>query len=85
MVVPVYTNYYCSIIGMPKVAMITHRNILSSAYECMRLAHMHSEIRYLSYLPLTHILERTVVITSYSAGASISFYNGSLLKLTDEF
>lgn len=45
--------------GMPKGVMLTHANILSNALVCARVFDMCSDDRYVSFLPLSHMFERT--------------------------
>jgi long-chain acyl-CoA synthetase len=45
--------------GRPKGVMLTHRNILSNAEAISRIVPSYREDVYLSFLPLSHMLERT--------------------------
>lgn len=45
---------------------------------------LDSEVVHLSYLPLAHVYERVVMTTLIAVGASIGFYQGSILKLLDD-
>lgn len=40
--------------------------------------------RYVSYLPLAHMLERVVTVLLYQYGASIGFFGGDITKLIDD-
>ncbi len=46
--------------GRPKGVMLSHRNILSNAMACHRCAAVYPDDVFLSFLPLSHALERTV-------------------------
>ena len=76
--------------GLPKGAVLTHKNILSfaaAAYELMRRGEVYQftkEDSYLSYLPLAHVFERVVVTTIIYTGAQVGFYQGDTLKLLDD-
>ena len=60
--------------GPPKGVMLSHRNILSNAYSSLRLMPVFLEDQFLSFLPLSHALERTVgYYLPMMAGASVAF------------
>ena len=60
--------------GNPKGVMLSHRNIISNAYSSLRSVYVTEEDMFLSFLPLSHTLERT---TGYylpmMAGATVAF------------
>lgn len=63
--------------GVPKGAMLTHRNILFDAFYTSKKAAVLSERDvHLSFLPLSHVLERTV-------GYYMTIMNGSLMAFAD--
>ncbi len=63
--------------GVPKGAMLTHRNILFDAFYTSKKAAVLSEWDvHLSFLPLSHVLERTV-------GYYMTIMNGSLMAFAD--
>jgi long-chain acyl-CoA synthetase len=76
--------------GLPKGVMLSHGNILSFPCGAEVLAssgHMkkfNENDVHLSYLPLAHIFERIVMATIIYYGGSIGFYQGDVLKLTDD-
>jgi len=45
--------------GRPKGVMLSHRNIISNAAACLALEPFSADDRFLSFLPLSHMLERT--------------------------
>ncbi|HED32907.1 MAG TPA: long-chain fatty acid--CoA ligase [Gammaproteobacteria bacterium] len=45
--------------GRPKGVMLSHRNILSNAFALSHCTDWRSDERFLSFLPLSHMLERT--------------------------
>ena len=45
--------------GMPKGVMLTHKNILSNVFGAKNSVFMDSSDRFLSFMPLSHALERT--------------------------
>jgi long-chain acyl-CoA synthetase len=66
--------YTCGTTGKPKGVMLTHKNFISNVYSVMALTDVSIFDRFLSVLPLCHVLERTV--THYTAlfiGASIYY------------
>lgn len=46
--------------GNPKGVMLSHRNILWNAHACLRIVRVYQYDLFLSFLPLSHTLERTV-------------------------
>ena len=66
--------------GVPKGALITHQNLVSSLGGCLHTGiAAHKDSRYLSYLPLAHVLERLMQISVLQEGGRIGFYQGSTL------
>jgi long-chain acyl-CoA synthetase len=63
--------------GVPKGAMLTHKNILLNAYHISKKSGVWGEQNvHLSFLPLSHVLERTV-------GYYLGVMNGSLIAFAD--
>ena len=70
--------------GRPKGVMLSHRNMLSNAYSGMRSVALTPSDKLLSFLPLSHTLERTVgYYASMMSGASVTF-NRSIKQLSDD-
>ena len=46
--------------GRPKGVMLSHANILSNAYAAMKMTPVYPDDLFLSFLPLSHMFERTV-------------------------
>jgi len=69
----------------PKGVMITHGNMAAVVQGIIDgIPAFNNSDRYLSYLPLAHILERAAEAAMISQGASIGFYQGDIRKLTDD-
>jgi long-chain acyl-CoA synthetase len=59
--------------GRPKGVMLSHRNILSNAWACLQVFAVEPRHVFLSFLPLSHTLERTVgYYLPMMAGASVA-------------
>lgn len=63
--------------GNPKGVMLSHSNIVSNVKSCMECFNFcNSEERALSFLPLNHIFERTVMYIYICKGISVYFAEG---------
>ena len=70
--------------GRPKGVMLSHKNMLSNAYSGMRSVPLSPNDRLLSFLPLSHTLERTVgYYAALISGSKVTF-NRSIKQLTDD-
>ncbi len=71
--------------GRPKGVMLSHRNILSDAHAGLQVVTIYPHDRFLSFLPLSHMLERTVgYYLPIMAGASVTFAR-SIQQLGSDF
>ena len=60
--------------GRPKGVMLSHRNILANAHNGLRTSAVYPDDLFLSFLPLSHTLERTVgYYLPMMAGATVAF------------
>lgn len=60
--------------GRPKGVMLSHMNILSNAHASLTVVECYRQDRFLSFLPLSHTLERTAgYYLPILAGASVAF------------
>ena len=70
--------------GRPKGVMLTHHNFISNAYNGMRSVAVRTDDEFLSFLPMSHALERTVgYYCPVMCGASVSF-NRSIPQLAQD-
>lgn len=70
--------------GHPKGVMLSHHNIIANAYASLSRAEIFPEDLFLSFLPLSHTLERTAgYYLAIMAGASVAHVR-SLEKLADD-
>ncbi|MBX5436116.1 MAG: long-chain fatty acid--CoA ligase [Alicyclobacillaceae bacterium] len=71
--------------GSPKGAMLTHGNILSNVESVLSAVPLKAADRTLSYLPLSHIFERTAgQFVVLAAGGSIAYSRG-IRELSEDF
>jgi long-chain acyl-CoA synthetase len=72
---------------MPKGVMLTHRNYIAGMgsldFYDDKDKYEASDI-YFSYLPLAHVFERLILLTSMAVGMQVGFYQGDVLKLTQD-
>jgi long-chain acyl-CoA synthetase len=59
--------------GVPKGAVLTHRNLVSNIRAGMSIFPLGASERVLSFLPFSHILEKSVCYTYMACGVSIFF------------
>ncbi len=60
--------------GKPKGVMLSHQNILANAAACLQASMVYPDDLFLSFLPLSHMLERTVgYYVPMMAGATVAF------------
>lgn len=71
--------------GRPKGVMLSHRNMLSNAYNGMRSVSIKPSDIMLSFLPLSHTLERTIGYYSAMMSGCLVAYNRSIPQLADDF
>lgn len=70
--------------GNPKGVMLTHRNFASNAQVARRVVDVGPRDTFLSFLPLSHVFERTGGhFTAYAAGAHVAFAR-SIDTLTED-
>ncbi|MGH8750147.1 MAG: AMP-dependent synthetase/ligase [Burkholderiales bacterium] len=70
--------------GRPKGVMLSHRNILSNSYSSLQILPVHTDDLFLSFLPLSHTLERTVgYYLAVMAGAA-TVYARSIPQLAED-
>ncbi len=70
--------------GKPKGVMLTHDNIVWNAWSCVQCELFYAEDVYLSFLPLSHMLERTVgYYLPMTAGSTVA-YARSIEKLAED-
>jgi long-chain acyl-CoA synthetase len=59
--------------GNPKGVMLTHKNILSQVYAIQKTYNFNHTHRTLSFLPISHVFERTINYYFQSVGVSIYY------------
>jgi long-chain acyl-CoA synthetase len=59
--------------GMPKGVILTHRNFVSNIISVAEVIHFSEKDTVLSFLPLSHVLERMVTFTYIYRGCSIGY------------
>lgn len=59
--------------GVPKGVILTHRNFVSNVKTCVAMFDITSKDTVLSFLPLSHVLERMVMFAYLYAGTTIAF------------
>lgn len=77
--------------GLPKGVILTNKNFISTISAFQRHTAKFSYYRLnesdvlISYLPLTHIFERIVFLTSISLGGKVAFYRGNIKELGNDY
>ena len=72
--------------GVPKGAIITHRNLVAVANAGLSscFPDMNSSDLYLSFLPLPHIFERIVISSLLACGAAVGYSRGNPLLIIED-
>jgi long-chain acyl-CoA synthetase len=70
--------------GRPKGVMLTHHNMLSIAHSALTMIDVYQEDLFLSFLPLSHTLERTAGYYLPIMSGSAVAYARSILQLADD-
>jgi long-chain acyl-CoA synthetase len=68
--------------GNPKGVMLSHKNLMSNAQDCLHLCPVGREGKALSFLPLNHVYERMLTYVYMFKGVSI-YYAESLETIGD--
>jgi long-chain acyl-CoA synthetase len=70
--------------GRPKGVMLSHRNILSNVIASMQAIPAHADDRFLSFLPLSHMFERTCGYYSAIWAGAQTVYARSISQLAED-
>jgi len=70
--------------GRPKGVMLTHHNMLSIAHSALTMIDVYQEDLFLSFLPLSHTLERTAGYYLPVMSGSAVAYARSILQLAED-
>ena len=70
--------------GRPKGVMLTHYNMLSIAHSALTMIDVYQEDQFLSFLPLSHTLERTAGYYLPVMSGSAVAYARSIVQLADD-
>lgn len=62
--------------GTPKGVMLSHYNIVSNVKDCLQAIPVQKNTRVLSFLPLSHVFERTINYVYFAGGVSIYYADG---------
>ncbi len=62
--------------GTPKGVMLSHHNVVSNVKDCLVAIPLQKKELVLSFLPLSHVFERTINYVYFSACVSIYFADG---------
>lgn len=70
--------------GRPKGVMLSHRNILSNVLAAMRAIPVYGHDRFVSFLPLSHMLERTCGYYAAIWAGAQTVYSRGITVLADD-
>lgn len=69
-------SYTSGTTGVPKGAILTHRNMISTVRAAATQVEMIDNDIHISYLPLAHIFERMVMLLTLGSGGAAGFFRG---------
>ena len=70
--------------GLGKGAIITNSNMVDTCKRTYYRGFFDDNGVYFSYLPLAHIMERVAVFQLLACGYGIGYFNGDIMKLTED-
>jgi long-chain acyl-CoA synthetase len=70
--------------GPPKATMLTHGNVMANIEHITRVVHIDEHDRFLSFLPLSHIAERTVSDFAQVVSGGETWFAQSLASLPED-
>ncbi|RUS20683.1 hypothetical protein BC937DRAFT_94616 [Endogone sp. FLAS-F59071] len=70
--------------GVPKGAMLTHKNFTSSASGVTLTMEFHQDDVGISYLPLAHIFGRSSDLSAIKVGAAVGYFSGDINLLAED-
>jgi len=70
--------------GTPKGVLISHANLIAEMAAVEGLVNVGPGDRYLSFLPLAHILERVIIGACVIFGGAIGFFHGDAREVLDD-
>ncbi|KAL4469391.1 hypothetical protein ABPG74_004644 [Tetrahymena malaccensis] len=76
-------SYTSGTTGLPKGAMLTHKNFMSAVSALGEFDMNHTDT-LLCYLPLPHVMQRVLNVISWCKGTKIAFFGGDMLKLKED-
>jgi len=79
-----YISYTSGTTGTPKAAMITHKNMFTQASAVLHVLSIKEDDVTISYLPLAHIAETTILQVFVRGGGSVGFYSGDPRMIKDD-
>ncbi|ORZ33858.1 long-chain-fatty-acid-CoA ligase [Catenaria anguillulae PL171] len=77
-------NYTSGTTGDPKGVMLTHGNLAAQNVLPYFGEAISNDDTHISYLPLAHIFERSVIMQSLSGGAKVGFFRGDVNLLIED-
>ncbi len=79
-----FIMYTSGTTGVPKGALLTHRNIVSDAGAASELVRLNVGDVYFSYLPLAHIFETVAQCFVWAVGGQVAFTQGDIRHLISD-
>lgn len=77
-------SYTSGTTGVPKGALISHRNLMAVLSGAEGVISVKQELIHISYLPLAHVFERFMFLYVMMKKGKYGLFNGNVLKLKDD-
>lgn len=77
-------SYTSGTTGTPKGAMMSHENLSTMAQTLIYICKPTVDDVYLNYLPMAHVMEKSIITACVVGNITVCFYSGDVAKIKDD-